>query len=294
MSDRPDIVFAPLGAETETTCVILAGEELSFGTRGRDLNTRSGGKVLKAAEAADFKGKLRASVELLAPQKLDQTRLIVMGVGKSADHAENDWTQLGGAILGQIASRKATSASIIAEVADAGDTDAADYAAWIACGALLRHYTFDKYLTRKGKSAENGEGDAQRGSLAKIVIHCAEPDKARTQFARSKAVANGVFLARDLVNEPANVLGPVEFADRVKELEQVGRRSRNPRRRCLIGLKMGALLAVGTGQRASGRVAVMQWHGAKSKRAKPLASSARASSSIRAASRSSPRPAWRT
>ena len=37
MSDRPDIVFAPLGAETETTCVILAGEELSFGTRGRDL-----------------------------------------------------------------------------------------------------------------------------------------------------------------------------------------------------------------------------------------------------------------
>ena len=29
MSDRPDIVFAPLGAETEPTCVILAGEELS-------------------------------------------------------------------------------------------------------------------------------------------------------------------------------------------------------------------------------------------------------------------------
>ena len=33
-----------------------------------------------------------------------------------------------------------------------------------------------------------------------------------------KAVAEGVFLARDLVNEPANVLGPVEFADRMREL----------------------------------------------------------------------------
>ena len=38
----------------------------------------------------------------------------------------------------------------------------------------------------------------------------------------------------------------------------------------LAALKMGALLGVGQGSERPSRVVVMQWHGAKSKRAKPL------------------------
>ena len=41
----------------------------------------------------------------------------------------------------------------------------------------------------------------------------------RSAFAAREAVADGVVLARDLVNEPANVLYPEEFARRAAGLK---------------------------------------------------------------------------
>ncbi len=145
-------------------------------------------------------------------------------------------------------------------------------------------------MTKKHSKDNATEKDA----LKKLTIHVAHPDKAKSAFQPLKAIANGVFLARDLVNEPANMLGPVEFADRVKELEQVGVKVEILDVDALSARKMGCLLAVGQGSVRPSRVCVMQWHGAKSKRPSRSASSARASSSIRAASRSNPRAAWRT
>ncbi len=106
--------------------------------------------------------------------------------------------------------------------------------------------------------------------LQKLVIHCPDPDKARAAFARYQALVNGIVTARDLVNEPANALGPVEFADRVKELESSGLEIEILDEDQIGELKMGALLAVSQGSVRPARVAIMQWHGAKSKRAKPL------------------------
>ncbi len=98
----------------------------------------------------------------------------------------------------------------------------------------------------------------------------ADPDKARAAFSRGRALANGIYMARDLVNEPANVLGPVEFADQVKALEKLGLEVEILDVEALTELKMNTLLAVGQGSTRPSRVAIMQWHGAKSKRAKPL------------------------
>ena len=79
-----------------------------------------------------------------------------------------------------------------------------------------------------------------------------------------------MFLARDLVNEPANMLGPVEFAERMRDLSRAGLEVEVLDEDQLAALKMGALLAVGQGSERPSRVVVMQWHGAKSKRAKTL------------------------
>ncbi|TGS72584.1 leucyl aminopeptidase, partial [Mesorhizobium sp. M8A.F.Ca.ET.181.01.1.1] len=96
----------------------------------------------------------------------------------------------------------------------------------LAAGILLRSYAFDKYKTRKDK--EDGQSDAkdarkaEAAKPAKITIHCADPAAAKKAFASEGAVIDGVLLARDLVNEPANALGPVEFAARARELEALG------------------------------------------------------------------------
>jgi leucyl aminopeptidase len=273
VTDRLDVSFASLSSGTEAACVVLAAQDLALGQSAQALNQKTGGAILKAAEAAEFKGKAKSSVEILAPPKLEASRVILVGIGKADDNSDNDWTMLGGYALGQITARKTKAASLIVDVSGVGDRKADAIAAELAFGALLRSYSFQKYLTRKSAATEeggNGAAAPARDGLQKLVVHVADPDKARTAFQRLKALADGVYFARDLVNEPANALGPVEFAERVREIEKVGLEVEILDVDELTELKMNTLLAVGQGSTRPSRVAIMQWHGAKSKRAKPL------------------------
>jgi leucyl aminopeptidase len=279
MTTALEITFARLDAAHAPTVAAFIGQDLALSPAAQALNTRSQGQILKASEAADFKGKKNASFEILAPQKLDVQRLVLIGAGKAADNGDSDWASLGGYALGQITARKQAEASLIAEVGGATDKPEV-VAANLAFGALLRHYAFKKYLTKKNgddTAANNGSGDAKSDQkpapdrLTRLVVHCADPDKARAAFEPKRALAEGIYFARDLVNEPANVLGPVEFADRVKELERIGLEVEILDVEALTELKMNTLLSVAQGSVRPARVAVMQWHGAKSKRAKPLA-----------------------
>ncbi len=120
MTDSVEIVFAPLTAELEATSLLLVGEDMALGSRGKELDHRSGGAVAKAAEAAQFKGKRKSTVELLATPRIGVSRLVLLGTGKGAELKENDWTLLGGSAVGAISARKTKSASIIAEAVDTG------------------------------------------------------------------------------------------------------------------------------------------------------------------------------
>jgi len=260
MSEPLDIQFAPLSAAPAATVALLAGEELALGSAARGLDERTKGALTKAARAAGFTGKAKTSIEILAPGGIDAQRLILAGTGPAPK--ELDRLQLGGFIFAQISARKAESASILAEPADLGEAGGDVFAADLALGALLRSYTFKKYQTRK---TENGgaEDEPRPSGLRQLVIQCAKPDAAAKAFAGRKALADGVFLARDLVNEPANMLGPVEFAERVRELAGAGLEVEVLDEDRLEALKMGALLGVGQGSERPSRVVVMQWNGAK-------------------------------
>src|SRR6185437_13621116 len=84
MSDRLEITFAPLNADPETVTVVLAGDGLALGTKARELESKSAGAVSKAAAAADYKGKYKSTIEILAPAKLGIDRLLVAGLGKTS------------------------------------------------------------------------------------------------------------------------------------------------------------------------------------------------------------------
>jgi leucyl aminopeptidase len=268
MPDRLVIDFAPLSAPLEAAAAILSAQDLALGPAARDLNANSGGALLKAAEAADFKGKAKTAIELLAPSQLHIGRLLVIGAGQPDQQRMLDWVKLGGYAFGQLSGRAATAASLVAQVVDAHEHPPAEIAADLALGALLRSYNFRKYVTQK--RAVEDASEASRNGIQRLVIHTEDPEATRTAFARRSALASGVFLARDLVNEPANVLGPVEFADRLRDLAKWGVEVEILDIDALKALKMNALLAVGQGSVRPPRVAVMQWHGAKSKRAKTL------------------------
>jgi leucyl aminopeptidase len=265
MTDLLDIKFAALDTKPAQTVILLAGPDVALGTVGRQLNDKAQGKLLKATAAADFKARARSSVEILAPDRLDITRLVIIGTG--SDLKELDWIGLGGLAFAQITARKGPDATIVAEVPATAEAPA-ELAAMLAYGALLRSYTFNKYRSRPEDEA-NGNGEPSR-KLTNLQILCADPAAAKAAFERLRPVAEGVFLARDLVNEPANTLGPVEFAERVQPLTRLGLDIEVLGQDELEKLGMGALLGVAQGSDRQPRVIVMQWLGAKSKKAKPI------------------------
>jgi leucyl aminopeptidase len=267
MSDRFEVTFAPLSADPETVTALLAGEGLELGSKARELDSKSAGSVSKAAAAADFKGKYKSTIEILAPAKLGIDRLIVAGLGKDGALSAQQYVDLGGAILGAIQNRKTSTASLIVDVETSGDHSAEQIAALIGQGALLRHYNFKKYFTKKS----GDDSAADKDGIKKLIVHVAHPDKAKAAFHPLKAVANGVNFARDLVNEPANVLGPVELAEKTKALEKLGVEVEILDVKAMEKLGMGSLLCVGQGSARPSRLAVMVWNGAKgSKKQKPV------------------------
>jgi leucyl aminopeptidase len=286
MTDRLEITFAALDKRTEPVVAVLAGDKLTLGPTARDLDEKSGGAIGNAADAVEFKGKARHAIELLALPGITAKRLLVIGIGKAAEASQNEWALLGGYAMGQITQRKSDTASLVVDVeTEAGAEMSSDQiAAEMAFGAQLRHYTFRKYLTRKedsdGISREMEKGEttatlkkvaARLEGLQKLVVHTRHPDKAKAAFQRLKALAEGVVIARDLVNEPANALGPVEFAAEARKLEKVGVEVEILDEKELKKLGFGALLCIAQGSERPARVAIMQWNGSKSKKPqKPL------------------------
>src|SRR5262249_51545515 len=92
--------------------------------------------------------------------------------------------------------------------------------------------------------------------------------KAKKLWDELAAVGEGVFLARDLVNEPPNVLHPEEFAKRAQSLKKLGGKGEDFDVAAMNKLGMNALLGVAQGSVTESRMVVMQWKGAKGKGAK--------------------------
>ncbi len=267
MSDQTALSFASKSAPADGVVVVFAEEGPKLTPTAQDLDKKSKGLLSRAAEITGFKGKKDSIVDLLAPQGLKSVRLVLAGTDKIAAYGAEDWLNLGGSVRGLLTGKEGPAAHIFLEGAN-GEIAAADVASF-ALGALLRGYKFKKYKTKPRK--KNGaSGETNDRTLKKIVIHCADPRAAGQAFAASRAIADGVTLARDLVNEPANVLGPAEFAARAKELAKRGVQVEVLGEKALQRLGMNALLAVGQGSDKPSHVAVMQWRGAGPRGGDPI------------------------
>ncbi len=261
MSKRPSISFAKFAAVENGTAILLVAKE---GKAAAEAESVVGQALLsRIIDVSEFKGKLAASLATIAPAGAVVERVVLVGVGDPAKIKADDWLKIGGAALSKIG--KAKAASVI--FALPGTEISAENAAEFALGMLLRSYTFDKYKTKKGKDEDEAKEDK---TAASITIHVADPHAAKKAYASVEAVAEGVILARDLVNEPANILGPVEFAERVEELKKLDVKVEILGEKEMKKLGMGSLLGVAQGSSRPARLAIMEWHGGKGKD-KPIA-----------------------
>jgi len=259
MSNGLKIGFEGFDGAGQETVVVFAGEGLAWSEQTSAFLSAAAQTVAKAAEADGFKGKALSILSLLAPQGVAAGRLLVVGVGAPGDKKPLDPTVLGGTVMGAIGQKPATILFALPAGLESGAEAAADF----ALGLGLRDYKFSKYKTKK----DEGEAQKPRG----IAVQVADPAATRRAFKRRQALLDGVVIARDLVNEPPNVLYPAEFAERASELEKVGVEVEVLDEKALRKIGMRALLGVGQGSDRASRVVIMRWNGAADEKAPPLA-----------------------
>jgi len=252
MPDALMLAFSAFDAAPKGVLVVFCDDTIKFGPASRRALAPAGDLITRAAKAERFTGKNGSTLELTMPEALKLPRLVVIGVGKGAELQPKDFLKLGGIAMGKLPA-SAAEATVFAELPSGAMSPAR--AADLAQGVRLRAYSFDRYKTKRK--------DDERRVNVKVSVAVNDIGAVRAAFAPREAVADGVDLARDLVNEPANVLYPEEFARRAGALKKLGVAVEVLNVTAMKKLGMNALLGVGQGSARESRTVVMRWEGGK-------------------------------
>ena len=177
-------------------------------------------------------------------------RLLVVGIGAGAT-AQDAAEKLGGTTV----SRLLTSGERHAVIDLSGLNYGADDTARVALGAALRAWRYDRYRTKLK--------DKHKPTLEQITVVGGDAGAQGRWEERWQPVLEGVKLTRELVTEPANIIYPESFVERVRaSVEGSGLVIEVLDGAAMRELGMGALLGVAQGSVRDPRMLVLRWNGA--------------------------------
>ena len=118
----------------------------------------------------------------------------------------------------------------------------------------LRSYVFDRMKSEKKLRKKSTE----------TIFFVDEKFKcSKSELLKNDALAEGVFLCRDLVNFPANILNTNQFEKEIKKLNKVGIKVKVLNEKDIKAIGMNLLFAVGKGSENPSKVLVLEWKGKK-------------------------------
>jgi leucyl aminopeptidase len=206
--------------------------------------------LAEGAKASRFTGKTGQLFEGFVAREGAVVRVALAGAGeKGAKDRLASLERAGAAIAAKYIASGETAVTI--DLTDAG-LGAAEAAA-VLLGARLRGWRYDVYRTKLPTD--------QQASLTTIRVAGA-PEGAEAAWEVEAALADGVELTRELVTEPANIIYPESFVERVRpRVEAAGIKVRVLDEAEMTKLGMGALLGVAQGSVRPPRLLVMEWNG---------------------------------
>ncbi len=235
--------------------LLVAGvcENAEFGSVLKTNDKLANGAIKAAVTNADFKAKAEKLLRIPALNGFDG-QLMLVGLGHAQDHTRLALEKIGARLFaGLNCLREKTAVIDLSDLADTKNHKATELIAYVASGALLRSWRFDKYKTKR-------EAD-EIPILAELIL--VSPDVAASQaaFAKLQAIAEGNHLTRLVVSEPPNVIYPEVMAKYAKELTKIGVKVEVLGEKEMAKLGFGALLGVGQGSIRESQLVVMQWNG---------------------------------
>jgi leucyl aminopeptidase len=128
-------------------------------------------------------------------------------------------------------------------------------------GFLLKGYEFNKYKTQKNIINSKIDYNVITSDIKRFM----------KEYKYYQAIKEGVFLARDLVSEPPNVLNPKTYVQEIKKLSKFGLKIKSYNEKELKKLGLNALLGVGQGSLNETFLVTIEWNGNKKNKKEPIA-----------------------
>jgi leucyl aminopeptidase len=199
-----------------------------------------------------FKGRLNQTLPLFAP---DGSQFILVGLGKKIDQNAMQWQKIGSSLVSALDISSTGEGAV--EIHGLEGHNTVQVLSNMALGALLKSWRFEKYFTTKQPE--------ELFSLQKITFLTSESEECEKTFEPLKNIAEGVFLTRTVVTEPANVITPESLAHAAESLKKEGVIVEILEEKEMKILGMNALLGVGQGSAYGSKLVVMRWEGGTKK-----------------------------
>ena len=237
-------------ADREADTLVLLVPEGQEAVRRPDWDERTASQVARALAAADFEGEKEQRVEILAPAELNANRIILVGVGNPAELERHAAELIGANLAGHIntgsAQRIEVNASLITD-----DALNVEISTAIAHGMDLRNYRFDRHFS-----------DPEPRPSQHYHFTVRAQSQAEQQYAQLRALAEGVFHARELTNLPGSDGHPAAFAEYARKvLEPLGVKVTILRPEQVLKAGMGSLYGVSQGSQHKAHLVVAHWEG---------------------------------
>jgi leucyl aminopeptidase len=226
-------------ASTATDAVVVGvyADDKKLREPAARVNEASGRALAEVLEAEKFQGKAGSVTHLHSNGRLPARRVVVVGLGKRAETTPETVRRAAAAAVRR--ARDLGARAVATEVL--GDRlPARARAQAVVEGAILGTYTFDRYKREKS--------DKQVQTL-----QLAEPDGRHRREAadgarRGEVFARATWLARDLINAPANEVNPAHLAKVALDLaKEAGLGVQVFERADCRKMGMGAFLGVAAG-----------------------------------------------
>lgn len=228
----------------------------SFGRRAADLDKQTGGMLGRACASPRCKGESGEIVDLLAPAGTSARRILVLDLGPASKITALSAMKAGAELAKKLESEAETEAVLLTDPVSGAALSSGEIIARLLLGTRLRNYRFA--LMPKRETAHDIALTLVADAADKVAID------------RLSAVAEGVGLARTLVNYPASHLHPENFGAHLAPLRDAGIAVEELSGAELEKLGMGALLAVGNGSDRKPRLFALEYKG-EGASGKPLA-----------------------
>ncbi|SDM42286.1 leucyl aminopeptidase [Maricaulis salignorans] len=229
---------------------VPAFDKASLSAAAQSVDSATLGALGRAIAASRFKGGAGETLEIIAPAGIDAGRVVIFGLGDKAKLNESVLEKAAAAVVAKLLIGGETAVTLRLD----GETNG-EGAARAALGARLAAYRFDQYRTKLS--------DDKKPSLTRVAIAVDDVAAAKSAWANWGPVADGVDTARELLNQPPNILNPETYAKQIQGMAKLGLEIEILDEAQMLELGMHSLLGVGQASEFESHIAIMRWNGGK-------------------------------